>query len=48
MQWSAQELEWQAAFFSIDDNEDKPILNINPKLVSVKDSIQDLKKVLGE
>lgn len=47
MEWPNSELEWWAAFFSIDDNKDKPLLSYSNKHVTVEQSIADLERVLG-
>ena len=36
MSWPAEELLWQQAFYSIDDNGDKPI--IKPRKVTLQES----------
>lgn len=46
MEWSVEELAWQAAFFSIDDNKDKPTLKPVKNHVTVDESIADLRRVL--
>lgn len=43
-EWPAEELEWWAAFFSIDDNQDQPRVK-RPQL-SVEDEKALLKEVL--
>jgi hypothetical protein len=45
-EWPESELEWWAAFFSIDANKDKPIIKYRKSTVSVVQSISDLKEVL--
>ena len=47
MEWDISELEYQAAFFSIDANNDKPLLTRPNKNVTVAQSIADLERVLG-
>jgi len=47
MEYPNSELEYWAAFFSIDDNKDEPMLKAYPKHVTVEESIADLKRVLG-
>ena len=46
-QYPASELDWWAAFFSIDDNKDKPFLKYKAEHVTVEQSIADLKRVMG-
>jgi len=47
MEWPYSELEYQASFFSIDDNKDSPSLPYCKKNVTVEQSIADLKRVCG-
>ena len=47
MEWPNSELEYQACFFSIDDNKDKPLLTYKKKNVTVEQSVADLERVLG-
>lgn len=47
MEWDYSELEYQAAFFSIDDNKDTPSLTYHKKNVTVEQSIEDLIRVCG-
>jgi|TARA_R110002124_G_scaffold236648_2_gene401873 hypothetical protein len=47
MEYPNSELEYWAAFFSIDDNNDRPSLTPSNKNVTVEQSIADLKKVLN-
>jgi hypothetical protein len=48
MSWPDSELEYWAAFFSIDDNGDKPTLEYKEEEeVSVSSNIEYLKKALG-
>lgn len=47
MKWPDSELEWWAAFFSIDNCKDKPSIKPSKNYVTVQESISDLKKVLS-
>lgn len=47
MEWDYSELEYQAAFLSIDDNKDQPALNYSRKHVTVDQSVADLIRVCG-
>lgn len=47
MEYPESELEWWAAFFSIDDNNDQPILDRKSEHVTVEQSLSDLDRVLG-
>ena len=46
MEYPLSELEYWAAFFSIDDNEDKPLLQKVESEISTADSIAKLRMVL--
>lgn len=47
MSWPESELNYWAAFFSIDHNKDKPTFSNIRKHVTVEQSIADMKRVLG-
>lgn len=47
MKYPESELEWWAAFFSIDDNNDQPIIDRKCRRVTVEQSIADLERVLN-
>jgi len=47
MSWPDSELEYWSAFFSIDDNNDKPTIKHFEEEVTVKESIDNLKRVLA-
>ena len=48
MQYPMDELLFWAASFSIDDNGDKPTITPQQNHVTVKQSIEDLKRVLAQ
>ena len=47
MEWDISELEYQASFFSIDDNNDPSTLSYSKKDVTVDESIAAMKRVFG-
>ena len=47
MSWPDSELEYWAAFFSIDDNGDKSTIVFVEEEVTVEESIDNLKRVLS-
>ena len=47
MSWPDSELEYWSAFFSIDDNNDKPTIKYVEEEVTVEESIDNLKRVLS-
>ena len=47
MSWPDSELEYWAAFFSIEDNNDKPTIKYVEEETSVEESIANLKRVLN-
>lgn len=47
MEWPSTELEYWAAFFSIDENNDKPIIQKRINHATVEESDEHLQRVLG-
>jgi hypothetical protein len=47
MSWPDSELEYWSAFFSIDDNNDKPTIKYVEEELTVEESITNLKRVLS-
>lgn len=47
LEWPESELDWWAAFFSIDRNKERPTVKVIKKHVTVKQSIEDMKAVLS-